>query len=142
MPPAMTVEDFFASEADFHGAIKKERGFGDHDFVIEGIALSAESAAVRSGDDANVRGWHLQDFGESVMEVVRSLLAGPNGEFAVGIFGGQRSVLLNGEMRAALVEKSIFEDFVGFSEALVNVSEFEGDAFVDVAFVAVIVDAR
>src|SRR5712672_2109598 len=45
-------------------------------------------------------------------------------------------------MRVALIEESVFEDFVGFRKSLIDVAEFEGDAFVDVAFIAVIVDAR
>jgi len=84
----------------------------------------------------------LQDFGERAVDIVGSLRAGPNGEFAIGIFGGHGGVLLDGEMRAALVEKGVFEDFVGFCEALIDAAEFERDAFVDVAFVAVIVDSR
>src|SRR5258708_5662524 len=141
MAAAMAVENFFAREADFYRAIEEERGFGDHYFVIEGIALAAEAAAVGRGDYADVGGRHLQNFGESAVEVVRSLRAGPNGELAVGIFDGHGGVLLDREMRAALVEESVFEDFVGFGEALIDVSEFEGDAFVNVAFVAVVVDA-
>src|SRR6202035_4988294 len=53
MAAAMAVEDFFACEADFHGAVKQKRRFGDHDFVIEGIALAAETTAVGSSDDSN-----------------------------------------------------------------------------------------
>src|SRR5260370_847812 len=138
---AMAVENFFACEADFYGAVQKERGFCYHDLVIEGIGLAAEAAAVGSGDDADVRGRHLQDFGERAMDIVGSLRAGPNGEFAIGIFGGHGGVLLDGEMRAALVEKGVFEDFVGFGEALIDVAELECYAFVNVAFVAVVVDA-
>jgi len=51
-------------------------------------------------------------------------------------------VLLDGEMRVSLIEEGVFEDFVGFRKSLVDIAEFEGDPFVDVAFVAVIVDAR
>src|SRR5882672_8297825 len=73
---------------------------------------------------------------------MRSLRAGPDGELAVGILGGDGGVLLDGEMRVALIEESIFEDFVSFGETLVDIAEFQCDSFVDVAFVAVIVDAR
>src|SRR6266478_3823796 len=141
MSAAMAVENFFTRETDFYGTVEKEGGFGDHDFMIEGIALAAEAAAVGSGDDANVRGRHLQDFGERAVDIVGSLRAGPNGEFAIGIFGGHGGVLLDGEMRAALVEKDVFEDFVGFGEALIDVAEFQCYAFVNVALVAVVVDA-
>ncbi len=141
MAAAVTVEDLFARQADFYGTVEQERGFRDDDFVIEGIAFAAEAAAVRRGDNPNVRGRHLQDFGESAMEIVGSLRAGPDSEFAVGIFGSDGGVLLDGQMRAALIEKSVFEDFVGFGEALIDVAELQRDALVDVAFIAVVVDA-
>ena len=51
-------------------------------------------------------------------------------------------MLLDGKMGVALVEESVFEDFVGFGEGFLDVAEFECDAFVNVAFFAVIVDAR
>jgi len=76
------------------------------------------------------------------MQVVRCLRAGPDGELAVGILGGDGGVLLDGEMRVALIKESVFKDFVGFGEALIDVAEFQGDAFMDVAFIAVIVNAR
>src|SRR6266852_9879009 len=73
---------------------------------------------------------------------MRSLRAGPNGELAVGIFGGHGGVLLDGEMGAALVEESVFEYFVSIGKALIDVAEFQRDPFVNIAFVAVIVNAR
>src|SRR5882762_10846774 len=45
-------------------------------------------------------------------------------------------------MRVALIEERVFEDFVSFGETLVDIAEFQCDSFVDVALVAVIVDAR
>ncbi len=44
-------------------------------------------------------------------------------------------------MRVALVEERIFEDFVGFGEALLDIAKLKSDALVNVAFLAVIVDA-
>ena len=61
------------------GRSSTQRGLGYDDFVIEGIALAAEASAIGSGDDANVRGRHFQNFGEGAMEVVRGLRAGPDG---------------------------------------------------------------
>ena len=58
------------------------------------------------------------------MEIVGSLRARPDGQFAVGILGGDRGMLFDGEMRAALIEESVFENFVGFGEALIHVAEF------------------
>src|SRR5260370_32959561 len=140
MAAAMTVEDFCARETDLDGTVEQERGFRDDDFVIEGIAFAAEAAAVRRGDNPNVRWRHLQDFGESAMEIVGSLRAGPDSEFAVGIFGSDGGVMLDWQMRAALIEKSVFEDFGVFGEALIDVAELQRDALVDVAFIAVAAD--
>src|SRR6202030_978958 len=112
---------------------QQECGFGDDDFVLERIALSAESAAVGSGDHANMRGRNLEDFRESAVKIVGSLRAGPDGEFTFGIFCGKCGVLFDGEMSAALIEKSILEDFVGFVEAGVDVAEFERDALVNIS---------
>src|ERR1700737_4718856 len=127
MAGAVAIENFFASKTDFYWPIENERGFGDYDLVIEGIALAAEAPAIGSSNDANVRGRHLQNFGERAVQIVRSLRAGPNRELAVGIFGGHGGVLLDGEMRAALIEKSVLKDFVGFGEALIDVAEFQRD---------------
>jgi len=138
----VAIENFFASEADFHRAIEQKRGLSHDNLVIEGIALAAEASAIGSGADANVRGRHVQNFRESAVEIVWGLRAGPDGQFSVGVFDGYGGVLLDREMGAALVEENVFEDFVGFGEGFFNVAEFEGDAFVDVAFFAVIVDAR
>jgi len=89
-----------------------------------------------------MRGRHLQNFGESAMKVVRGLGAGPDGQLSIGIFCGDGGVLLDGKMRAALVEKSVFKDFVGFGERFFNIAEFQGDALMNVAFFAVLVNAR
>jgi len=45
-------------------------------------------------------------------------------------------------MGVALIEKSVFEDFVGFGESLIDIAEFQRDAFVNIAFIAVIMNAR
>src|ERR1700730_9421699 len=142
MASAVAVETLFASKTNLYGTVENERGFRYHDFVIERIALPAEPSAIGSGNNANVRGRHLQDFSECAVQIVRSLRAGPDGELAVGIFRGDRCVLLDGQMCVALIKESVFEDFVGFGETLIDVAKFERHAFVDVAFVAVIVNAR
>jgi len=89
-----------------------------------------------------MRGRHLQNLGESTVKVVRGLRAGPDGQLSIGVFCGDGGVLLDGEMRASLVEKSVFKDFVGFSERFFDVAEFQRDALMNIAFFAVVVNAR
>jgi hypothetical protein len=138
----VTIKNFLAREANLDGTIQQEGGFGHDDFVIEGIALAAKASAIWRGADANVRGRHLQNLGESAMKVMRGLRAGPDGQLPVGIFCGYRGVLLDGEMRAALVEKNVFKDFVGFGERFFNIAELQRDAFMNIALFAVLVNAR
>src|SRR6267378_5837153 len=132
MTAAVTVENFLAREANLDGAIQDERGLGHDDFVIEGVALSAEAPAIGRSADANMRGRHLKDFGESAMKVVWGLRAGPDGQLPIGVFCGDGGVLLDGKMRAALVEKSIFKDFVGFGERFFDIAEFQRDALMNI----------
>src|SRR5580704_10199068 len=139
---AVTIKNFFACETDFDGAIQQERGFCNYDFMVEGIALAAEAAAVRGGAYTNMRRWHVENFCESAMEIVRRLRAGPDGQFSIGIFDGHGSVLFDGKVGAALVEESVFEDFVGFREGFLDVAEFQSDALVNVALFTVLVNAR
>src|ERR1700674_3577948 len=142
MAAAVTIKNFLAREANLDGAIQQKRGFGDDDFMIEGIALSAKASAVGRGADANMRGRHLQNLGQSAVKVVRCLRAGPDCKLPFGILDGDGGVLLDGKMRASLVEKNVFKDFVGFGERFFNITEFQGDALVNIAFFAVLVDAR
>src|SRR6267378_605088 len=142
MTAAVTIKNFLAREANLDGAIQEERGFGHDDFVIEGIALTAEASAIGRGAHANMSGRHLQNLRESAMKIVRGLRARPDGQLSISVFCGDGGVLFDGKMRAALVEKSIFEDLVGFGERFFNITEFQRDALVNIAFFAVLVNAR
>src|SRR5450759_1002008 len=110
--------------------------------MIEGIGLAAEAAAVGHGDDANMRGAHLERFGERAMYVVRSLRTRPENEFSIRIFRCHRSVLLDWQVRVALIEKCVFEHMVGTGKRLLNIPETKRNDFVDIAPVAVLVNAR
>ena len=76
------------------------------------------------------------------MQVVWRLCARPNGQLAIGILDGYRSVLLNGQVRVALEEKYILEDLIGLPKSILDIAEFQGYALVDISFFAVIVNAR
>src|ERR1019366_9985389 len=80
MAPAMAVEHFFSRQADLDRPIQQQCGLTHYDLVIEGIGLAAEAAAVGHGHDANMRGPHLERFGERAMYVVRSLRTRPENE--------------------------------------------------------------
>src|SRR6266851_9419703 len=56
MPPPVTIENFFACQANLNGPIEHERGLGQDDLMIKRVALSSETPAVRCGDHANMRG--------------------------------------------------------------------------------------
>ena len=142
MAATVTVENFFAREADLDGPVQQERGLGHDNFVIKRIALAAKTSAIRRGDHANVRRRHLQNLGERAVKVVRRLRTGPDGQLPFGVFDGNGSMLLDGQMSAALVEKSVLEDFVRFGERFLNVPELQRDALVNVSFFAVIVNPR
>jgi hypothetical protein len=51
-----------------------------------------------------------------------------------GIERRDRRVLLDGQVRVALVEERVLEDVIGVFEPGIDVAEVEGDTLVDVAF--------
>ena len=138
----MAVEHLFAREADLHRTIEQQRRLADDDFVVERVALAAEAAAVGRRDDPDVRGRHGERLGERAVDVVRRLRRGPEHELAVGILRRDRRVLLDRQVRVALVEERVLEDAVGVGERLLDVAEPQRHDLVDVADVAVLVDAR
>src|SRR5260370_39572977 len=123
MATTVKIENFLACKADLDRPIEDECGLGDNNFVIEGIAFAAKAAAVGSGDHANVGGRHLQHFGERAMEIMRGLRAGPNRQLSIGILDRDGSVLLDGEMRGSLKEKSVREKFICFGKAFFHVAK-------------------
>jgi hypothetical protein len=142
MPAAVAIEDFLARQADLDGSAGDARKMSDDDLVIEGVGLAAEAASVRRGDDADPRRRHLKDLRERAVDVVRRLRRRPEGELSVGAEVRQRGVLFEGDVRAALVEKEVLVDAVGVREPSVDVAELHRDELVEVARVAVVVDAR
>ncbi len=142
MAAAVHIEDFLAVEADLHRAAEQDRRLRHHDLVVVQIALAAEAAAVRAGDHAHVRGRNLQRIGEGAMDIVRHLRGRPERELAFAIHRRDRGVLLDWQMRIALVEEQILENVVGLGERFVHVAELEGLKAVDIALLAVALDAR
>jgi len=63
-------------------------------------------------------------------------------ELAFAVHRGDRGVLLDRQVRVALVEKHILEHVVGLGERLVHVAELEGLEAVNVPPLAVALDAR
>ena len=140
MAAAVTIKNFFTRQADFNGAVEHQSGLGYNNFVIERIAFPSEAATVGSGDDANVRGRHFEDLGKSAMEIMRGLRAGPDGQLAIGILDGHRSVLLDGEMGVALKEKSVLENFISLGKAFFHIAEFQRHKFMNISLFAVFVN--
>jgi len=85
MSPAMAVENFLARECNFDGTARPSRQFADDNLVVEWVALAAEAAAVRRGDDADVRGPHSQSLRKGAMDVVRRLRRSPERELVVRV---------------------------------------------------------
>ncbi len=141
VPAAMAIEHFLARQADLHRAVQQQRRLRHDDFVIERIALAAEAATVGRGNHADVRRRQLQRLGERAMQIVRCLRAGPDDQLAVGILRRQRRVLLDRQVRAPLEEEHIVEHVVGAADGGIHVAELQGNRLVDVADVAVVVDA-
>ncbi len=142
VPAVVQVEHFFARQADFHRPAEHQRRFGHHYFMIRRIALAAEAAAVVAGDHADVRRRHLQRPRQLAMQIVRILRARPEGELAVAVAGGERGVLLHRQMGVALVEEDVLEYVVRFGQCLLDVAELERLIAMDVARLAIVVNAR
>ena len=136
----MGGEDFLARQRDLDRPVGHQRELGGDDLVIERIALPAEAAAVRAGDDPDPRGGHVQDFRRGPVEVVRGLGARPDGELAVGVHPREGGVLLHRQMGVALEEKGVLENLGGLGEAFLHVAELEGHFLVGVPLVGVVVD--
>ena len=139
---AVAVEDLLAREADLDGPAGDARELGDDDLVVEGVGLAAEAAAVGRRDDADLRGRHLEHLRERAVHVVRRLRRGPERQLSVGAEVGDRRVLLERQVRVALVEEEVLVDAVGAREPLLRVAELHRHELVDVACVAVVVDRR
>jgi len=140
VPAAVALEDLLAVEADLDRPAQLERRLADDDLVVEDVALSAEAAAVGTGDHADVGRRDLQHLGQRAVHVVRGLRAGPERQFAVAVDAADRGVLLDREVGVALEEKGVVEDLVSILQGLVHVAEVEAGALVDVTLLAVLVD--
>ena len=109
---------------------------------LNGIALAAEAAAVGRGDHADVRGGQGQRLRERAVHVVRRLRARPQHELAVRILRRDGRVLLDRQVRVALIEERVLEDAIRVGERLLDVAEAERHGLVDVAAIAVLVNPR
>src|SRR5260370_9424624 len=123
MAAAVAIKNFFACQTNFDGPVEHQSGLCNYDFMIEGVALSPETAAVRRGDHATMRGRHFQDLSERAMHVMRRLRAGPDGQLSFRILDGHGSVLLNGKMSVSLEEECVFEDFICFGKTFFHIAE-------------------
>jgi hypothetical protein len=142
VPAAVLVEHFLARQADLHRPAEHERRLGHDELVVAGIAFAAEAAAVRRRDDADVRRRRLQHARELPVQIVRVLRARLHQELAVALDRSERGLLLHRQVRVALVEEQVLEDVVRIRQRFIDVAELVGLVAVDVAALAVVVDAR
>src|SRR5258708_24721633 len=77
MPPPVTIENFFACQANLNGPIEHERGLGHDDLMIKRVALPSETSAFGRGDHANMRFRHIQQLSERASSVLYRWRAQP-----------------------------------------------------------------
>ena len=87
-------------------------------------------------------GGSLEHFRERPVHVVRRLGRRPERQLSVGAEVGDRGVLLERQVRVALVEEEVLVHAVGAREPLLRVAELHRHELVDVGLVAVVVDRR
>ena len=85
---------------------------------------------------------NLQHLGERAVDVVRRLRRRVDGHAVVVLGHRYRRVLLHRQVGVAVVEEDVLEDLVGRREPGLQVAELQRHPLVDVAAVAVVVDAR
>src|SRR5262245_45745228 len=102
MSASMAIEDLFACQGALHGPTSHHREFANHDFVIERIAFTAETASIRCGDYADVAGGQLQDLCQRAVNVMRRLSRTPKRQLAVRIEAGYRGVLLHRDRKSVV----------------------------------------
>ena len=73
---------------------------------------------------------------------MRRLRARPDGQLPVRVLNRHRSMLLDREVRTALIKECVLKDFIRFGKSFFHISEFQGDLFVNVSFFAVFMNAR
>ena len=140
MPAAMGVEHLLAVQGELHrpsGAHGEQAG---RELVAERIALPAERAAVRCGNDPDPRAGEAKDLLELAVEVMRDLRAGPEGERAARVVRGDGGMRLQRDMRVPLEERPVVPDEVGRTEGRVQIAEREVNLFEDVRALAVGMD--
>ena len=142
MAAAVAVEDLLAGERDLDRPAEHQRSFATTISWLNGSLLPPKPPPFGRGDDADVRGRQARAPGERAVQVVRRLGARPDGELAVGVERGEGGVLLQRQVGVALEEEHVLEDLVGLGEARLDVAELQRHLLVDVALVAVVVDAR
>ena len=139
----MHVEHFLSIQADLDGATKQDRGLAHDHLVVAHIALAAEAAAVRRRDPRGcARREALKHAGEQAVHVVRHLGRRPERELAFTVNRGDGCVLLDRRTGVAFVEEKIFEDVICSFQRFVDVAELERLQPVDVAELAVGMDAQ
>src|SRR6266498_5367835 len=110
--------------------------------MIEWIALAAESASVWRGNHANMAGRNFENFSQGSMNVVWRLSGTPKCQLVIRIEMSNGGVLLHRQMGVAFIEENIFSNQIGFSEPLVRLAEFQAYFLMNVAAVAVFMNAR
>ena len=98
------------------------RGDGRH-LVAVGVDLEAERAADVGGDDLHVVVGHAQRAREHVLDHVRALAGGVDGELARAlVVGGEQPARLQADGGVAAEVEGVLDDEVGLGEHVVDVA--------------------
>src|SRR5262245_23230718 len=142
MPSAMAVKNLLTRQTNLYGAASDHREFAHNNFVIERIALTSTTSAVRSGNHADTTCRHLQHLCNVPVQIVHILGGSPECEFAVMAELSQTRMLFQSEVSAAFIEGDVFASVIGLSKARFDTAEFVDLFSMDVADLSVFVDAR
>ena len=137
----VTVEDLFSCETDLDWSTEGQRHLCRTDLVIEGIALATEPTTVGASDDPYSCGGQSQHLGQRAVQVVRCLGRGVDGD-PIGFLGQSYGcVLLHRQVSIALEVHDVLEDLIRFFEASIDIAELHRQLLVQVALIAVLMDA-
>src|SRR5271165_1822612 len=125
MAAAVRVEHLLARQRDLHRPARAPRQKRRRELVRERFRLAAEAAADRRRDDAHLAAWHAQHRTRDAVQIVRSLRAAPQREFAVAAVVRDDRMLLDRRMSVAFEEILVFEDAIGVGETGLDVAELK-----------------
>ena len=138
----MCVKNFFAGQSQFYRTTCHHGQFAHNHFMLKRIRFSAKSSTNRSRNYTNLTGRHFQNFGQSTVNIVRSLRGRPKRDPSIGSVLSDGRVLFNRQMRVAFVIIKFFANMVCFCKSGFDVAKFESHLFVNISGIGIFVNLR